>query len=105
LRRDVYEAHPWASRSLTIGFNEAKRAGLSRLKSLGTLAVGLPWLASELDDVEALFGGDAFPYGFDPNRRVLDTTISHLREQGLLVSAVEADALFAPETIDLDLAS
>ena len=72
---------------------------------LRTLAVGLPWLASELDEVEALFGGDAFPYGLGPNRKVLETTIAYLGEQGLLTSEVGTDALFAPETVDLDLAT
>jgi 4,5-dihydroxyphthalate decarboxylase len=104
LRRDIYEGNPWVARSLAEAFVEAKKVGLARLRSLGTLAVTLPWLSSDLEEIDSLFEGDAFPYGLERNRRVLDTSIQYLMEQKLLHRQVAVEELFAPETIAGDLA-
>jgi 4,5-dihydroxyphthalate decarboxylase len=99
VKRDVYERAPWIAASLTTAFAEAKNQGLKRLRSLGTLAVSLPWLAADLDEVDALFSGDAFPYGVKSNRTVLETTIAYMVEQGLLARSVRIEELFAYETL------
>jgi 4,5-dihydroxyphthalate decarboxylase len=103
LLRSVYEKNPWAARNLSEAFALAKRKGRERLRSLGTLAVSLPWLASDLEEIDSLFGGDAFPYGLEQNRSVLETTIQYLMEQRLLARPVAVEELFAPETIARDL--
>lgn len=98
LRRDLYERHPWIACSLAEAFERAKQAGYRRLRSLGTLGVALPWLAAELEEVDELFGGDAFPYGLDPNRAVLEAVLGYAREQGLIARPLQAAELFATET-------
>jgi 4,5-dihydroxyphthalate decarboxylase len=103
LRRDIYEKQPWTARSLAEAFAAAKRRGRERLRSLGTLAVSLPWLAAELEEIDELFEGDAFPYGLDRNRTVLETTIRFLVEQGLVDRIVKVQELFAPETLESSL--
>jgi 4,5-dihydroxyphthalate decarboxylase len=40
------------------------------------------------------FGGDAFPYGLGPNRKVLDTFLGYAHEQGLTRSKLSLDQLF-----------
>jgi 4,5-dihydroxyphthalate decarboxylase len=101
IRRDVYERDPWIAVSLSEAFAAAKRRGSQRLRSLGTLAVTLPWLAADLDEIDDLFAGDAFPYGLPRNRTVLETTIRYLFEQGLVDRQVGVEELFAAETLDL----
>jgi 4,5-dihydroxyphthalate decarboxylase len=99
LRRDVYEAHPWAARALVDAFEESKRRGRARLGEFGTLAVMHPWLPAELEAVAALFGGDPFAYGVEPNLAVLEAFLRFSVEQNLAAHAVSPSDLFAPETL------
>lgn len=99
LRRDVYEQNRWLAVSLLQAFTEAKAAGQRRLRAVTGLAVGLPWLASSLDEVDELFDGDAFPYGVPSNRNALEAATQYSLEQGLSSRRVAVDDLFAPETL------
>jgi 4,5-dihydroxyphthalate decarboxylase len=99
LRRDLYEQHRWMAVNLVEAFTQAKRLGRERLRMLDSLAVSLPWLAWELEEIDTLFDGDPFPYGVSANRPVLEAMTKYSYEQGLSNRHVELDELFAPETI------
>jgi 4,5-dihydroxyphthalate decarboxylase len=45
-------------------------------------------------------GEDWWPYGFAANRRVLDTFLRYHHEQGLSARRLEAEELFASETLE-----
>jgi 4,5-dihydroxyphthalate decarboxylase len=102
VRRDVYEANPWVAKSLTDAFTEAKAAGNARLRFQPSLPVGLPWLQEAIEEVDRDFDGDAFPYGVEPNRHVLDVMTRYMHEQGLTARRVGVDELFAPEATVVD---
>ncbi len=99
MRRDVYEANRWIAMSLLGAFNEAKRLGSERLIYQGAYAVGLPWLSLETEEVNALFGGDAFPYGFRPNLPIIEAMTTYAHEQGLTPRKLDPLELFAPEAL------
>lgn len=99
LRRDVYEQNRWLARVLYDAFCTAKDVGWERLHQITGLAVSLPWLEAELDETERLFGGDAFPYGVEANRRALDALTRYAHEQGIAARAVSCEELFAQETL------
>jgi 4,5-dihydroxyphthalate decarboxylase len=99
IRRDVYEANRWLAQSLLDAFNEAKRIGIARINYIGSLAAITPWLAHELEEVEKVFGGDPYPFGFSANRHVLETALQYSFEQGLSKRLVEPEELFAPEVL------
>lgn len=99
LRRDVYEANRWIAMSLLNAFNEAKRLGRERLIYQGAYAVGLPWLSLETEEVNALFGGDAFPYGFQSNLPILEAMTTYAHEQGFTPRKLDPKELFAPEAL------
>jgi 4,5-dihydroxyphthalate decarboxylase len=100
MRRQIYEENPWASVSMLEAFVESKRLGSERLGYIGALAVSLPWIEEHLTEVTALFGADAFPYGFAQNRTILDAMTMYSYEQGLTSRKLSPEELFAPETID-----
>ncbi len=100
VRRDVYEANPWVPRALMDAFAESKRVGMERMREVGTLAVSLPWLAPALAEVDELFQGDAFSYGMERNRPVLEALVQYSYEQGLSERKLEVPDLFAAETWD-----
>jgi 4,5-dihydroxyphthalate decarboxylase len=95
----VYEANRWIAMSLLNAFNEAKRIGHEHLKYQGAYAVGLPWLSLETEELNALFGGDAFPYGFQSNRRILEAMTTYAHEQGFTPRKLDPQGLFAPEAL------
>jgi 4,5-dihydroxyphthalate decarboxylase len=97
LRREVYEKNRWLAVSLLEAFEASKRIGRERLHYQGAYAVSLPWLGAEVEEVDALFGGDAFPYGVPKNRPILEQMVSYAYEQGLTARKLEVDELFAEE--------
>src|SRR5437762_8369534 len=68
MRRELYERHPWLATSFYNAFVDSKHRALARMRYAGSLAVMLPWLQSELEEIDAVFSGDAWPYGIEPNR-------------------------------------
>ena len=60
----------------------------------------LPWLIAHVEEARRELGDDLWPYGFAPNRHVLDTFLRYHHEQGLSTKRLEPEALFAPETLE-----
>jgi len=44
-------------------------------------------------------GRDLWPYGFEPNRHVIETFLRYHHEQGLSKYKLHPEELFAPETL------
>jgi 4,5-dihydroxyphthalate decarboxylase len=98
IRRDVYEANKWVAASMLDAFVESKRIGLERMNYLGALPVAVPWLSPALDEIVEVFGGvDAFPYGIEKNRAIVEAMLDYSLEQGLCERRVGIEELFVPE--------
>lgn len=99
LRREIYEADPWVVASLFEAFERAKLVGRERLLVTGPLAVALPWVPADLEEIDEVFGGaDPWAYGIEPNRHVLEAMTKYSHEQGLASRKVTLDELFAAES-------
>jgi 4,5-dihydroxyphthalate decarboxylase len=96
LRRELYEQHPWIAASLYKAFVESKARALARMHYGGSLSVMLPWLVAEVEEVDALFGGDAWPYGVEPNRPTLAALVQYMVEQSFIARAMPIGELFLP---------
>ena len=96
IRRALYEQHPWIAESLYKAFVDSKARAVARMRYGGSLAVMLPWLMSEVEEVDALFGGDAWPYGVDANRPTLEALVQYMVEQNFIARAMPIEALFVP---------
>jgi 4,5-dihydroxyphthalate decarboxylase len=62
----------------------------------GTLRYMLPWLPADIEELDALFGGDCWPYGIEPNRPTLEAFVTYMAEQGLIPKTIPIEQLFAP---------
>jgi 4,5-dihydroxyphthalate decarboxylase len=100
LNREVYERDRWVATALVDAFAEAQALGAERLNYFGALALGLPWLSRMTEEVDELFGGQAYPYGLAPNRSGLADFARHAAELGIAGREVDPDELFAPEVAD-----
>jgi 4,5-dihydroxyphthalate decarboxylase len=101
VRRDIYERHPFVATSLYRAFCQAKDLALQKMRYPGTLRYMLPWMRSEIEEIDEVFGGDPWPYGVEPNRATLEALVQYLAEQGLIATPVPVEKLFVP-TFGLD---
>ena len=96
LRDDVHARHPWVAEALFKACEDAKRRCLEQMRFSGALRTMLPWLLDEIDEMDAVFGHDPWPYGLDANRKTLVALMQLLRQRGEIASDIDLDALFAP---------
>jgi 4,5-dihydroxyphthalate decarboxylase len=100
IRRDKYGAHPWIAQSLLKAFVRAQRIVYENLYTTSALTTMLPWQVAQVEDAREAIGEDWWPYGFAPNRDVLDTFLRYHHEQGLSRRRLQPEELFAPETLE-----
>ncbi len=96
IRRDVYERHPFVATSLYKALCAAKDAALAKMRAGVSLRYMLPWLAAHIAETDAVFGGDPFPYGIEPNRSTLEALVQYLHDQFLIAAPMKIDDLFVP---------
>jgi 4,5-dihydroxyphthalate decarboxylase len=96
IRRDVYERYPFVASSLYEALNAAKELARLKMRAVVSLRYMLPWMGADIEEIDRVFEGEAFPYGIEPNRRTLETLMRYLHEQGLIAQPVKIDDLFVP---------
>jgi 4,5-dihydroxyphthalate decarboxylase len=96
LRKDVYAAHPFVATALYNALCEAKSRAIEKMRLPGVLRYMLPWMAAEIEENDAIFGGDPWPYGIDANRPTLTALVQFLADQGLIAKPVPIESLFVP---------
>ncbi|PZC45299.1 MAG: 4,5-dihydroxyphthalate decarboxylase [Chloroflexi bacterium] len=100
LRRDIYEAYPWAATSLYEAFVKAKDWAYSQLIETDALKLTLPWVVAEMEETRRIMGHDFWPYGINRNRVSLEALPQYLYEQNLAAREPAIEELFAPNTLD-----
>jgi len=100
IKRSVYEANPWVAMSLYKACREAKDRALANLRDTNALFASLPWLVAEAERTRELMGDDWWPYGVDKNRGAIEALCEYSFEQGLSARRMQAEELFASETLD-----
>jgi 4,5-dihydroxyphthalate decarboxylase len=96
IRRDLYERHRWIATSFYQAFVESKRRALARMRYAGSLGYMLPWLLAEIEEIDEVFDGDAWPYGIEANRATLQALVQYMFEQHFIASATPIEDLFVP---------
>ena len=96
IRRDLYERERWIARSLYDAFVESKRRARMRMRYAGSLSTMLPWLIDDVEEIDAVFGGDAFPYGIEANRATLQALVAYMVEQHVIARPIPIEDLFVP---------
>ena len=96
IRRDLYERQRWIAASLYNAFVESKRRARERMRYAGSLSAMLPWLIDDVEEVDEVFAGDAFPYGIEANRATLQALVAYMVEQHFIARAIPIEELFVP---------
>jgi 4,5-dihydroxyphthalate decarboxylase len=100
IRREVYERSPWVAQSLCKAFRAAQRETYGNLRETAALKAMLPWLISYVEETRREMGEEFWPYGFEPNRKTLETFLRYSHEQGLSKKRLQPEELFARETLE-----
>jgi 4,5-dihydroxyphthalate decarboxylase len=56
----------------------------------------LPWLGDDVEEIDAVFGGDPWPYGIEANRPTLTALVRYMAEQHLIAKPMPIEDLFVP---------
>jgi 4,5-dihydroxyphthalate decarboxylase len=90
----LHERDRWLATSLYKAFVESKRRARARMRYAGSLSTMLPWLQSEIEEIDEVFGGDAWPYGVEPNRPTLEALVQYMVEQHFIPNEIPVEDLF-----------
>ena len=99
LREDVHERYPWVAQNLYKAFCESKRICTESMYEFSALKYMMAWSIAEMEEERELMGPDAWAYGFEPNRHVLQTLVDYTYEQGLIKKRPDIESLFVPSTL------
>lgn len=99
VRRELADQHPWLPMAVTKAFAEAKRLTLARLRDTSAAKVTVPFIEEVVHSSRALMGEDFWPYGFSPNRHVLDYFLGQHHAQGLSRRLLQPEELFHASTL------
>jgi 4,5-dihydroxyphthalate decarboxylase len=95
VKRTLYDRHPWLASSLMKAFEEALQIARADMMYRSSLKIMLPWLADHVEETQRVMGDDYWPYGIEPNRKVLETFLRYSYSQGLAKKLWEPEEIFA----------
>ena len=99
IRREIYERDPWVALSLYKAFCAAKDRCYAMLKEAGSPKVSVAWMQPMIDEEQAIFVPDWYPYGLESNRPTIEALLQYGFEHGLTGRRLEPEELFAPSTL------
>jgi 4,5-dihydroxyphthalate decarboxylase len=96
IRREIYEKDPWIATSFYKAFVEAKQWAIKRYHFSAATSTMFPWHFEAVEEIDDVFGGDAWPYGVEPNRPTLEALVQMMVEQHFIPKSIPIDELFVP---------
>jgi len=101
IKTEVVEKYPWLPKAVFEAYSKSKYLHYAELNKIGWAYSSLPWFAQEFEETKKLMGKNFWPYGIEPNRKVLETLFRYSYEQGLANKQLTIEELFEKSTIDL----
>lgn len=94
VKRALVDAHPWLPPVLLAAFDDAKQAALEWITDTDASSLPVPFQHGWATEVRALMNGDPWPYGLEPNRKVLARFGELMHAQGLTERTLEPEEVF-----------
>ncbi|MCE2948998.1 MAG: ABC transporter substrate-binding protein [bacterium] len=95
IRRTLHERHPALAKSLYEAFCHSKAVAIRHMRYIAIPRYMLPWMHDDIDEIDAVFGRDPFPYGIEAGRRNFETFQQYMVEHGILAAPIPVEQLFA----------
>ena len=94
MKRETFDRHPWIGPNLFRAFEEAKRNSYRRALDGNICRFPIPWTFAYAERSREIFGNDFWPYGVEPNRKVIESFAQYCYEQGVAHRLMSVDDLF-----------
>lgn len=97
IKQEILDENPWVAVSLLEAFQKAKELCYERMRDPRSFA--LVWVKDLLEEQEAIFGRDPWPYGLEENRKALEAVVRYEHEQGMIKRKPRIEELFFPASL------
>lgn len=97
IKNESLQKHPWAAVNVLRAFQKAKEICYERMKDPRNFA--LVWVKELMQEQEAIFGSDPWPYTLQQNRKALEAVVRYEYEQGMIKRKPEIEELFSPASL------
>ncbi len=96
MREDLYRDHPWVPEAMFKACEASKKLAIENMRYSGAQRLMLPWLFDEIAEMQELMGANAWAYGVERNRPLLEAFMGYLVEQAFLEKPSPVDEMFTP---------
>ncbi len=97
IKNEILEKAPWVGISILRAFQKSKEICYERMRDPRNFA--LVWMKEHLQEQEALFGLDPWPYNLEDNRSNLEAIVRYEFEQGIIKKKPKIEELFFPPSL------
>lgn len=97
IKNEILEKHPWVAVSVLQAFQQSKEICYERMKDPRNFA--LVWVKELMQEQEAIFGSDPWPYNLEANRKALEAVVRYEYDQGMIKKKPKVDDLFFPASL------
>jgi 4,5-dihydroxyphthalate decarboxylase len=97
IKNAIVEKHPWVAVSVAQGFQKAKELCYRRMQNPRNFA--LVWVHELMQEQEAIFGKDPWPYNLEDNRKALEAVVRYAYDEGMIKTKPKIEELFVPSTL------
>lgn len=97
IKQEVLDKEPWVAVNILQAFQKAKELCYERMRDPRSFA--LVWAKDLMEEQEAIFGPDPWPYGLEENRKALEAVVRYEHEQGMIKREPEVEELFFPASL------
>jgi len=98
VRKKLLAENPGTAKAIFEAFSKAKSRSYAYMAKLGWGSDMLPWYSQELEQTVTEMGSNFYSYGFESNRKALETLCRYSYEQGLTKSHLKPEELYHPES-------
>ena len=99
IRDELIEAHPELAADVFHAFAQSKRLYVEQLKA-GAIT-NLDAADKVHQRILEISHADPLPYGLEPNRKVIETLISHAASQSIIPKPIKIEDMFVKSTWNL----
>lgn len=97
IKNEILERSPWVAVSLLQGFQAAKEQCYRQMKDPRNFA--LVWVRELMQEQQAIFGPDPWPYNLEDNRVALEAAVRYEFDQGMIKENPRIEELFFPASL------
>ncbi|MFQ5542349.1 MAG: ABC transporter substrate-binding protein, partial [Candidatus Binatia bacterium] len=97
IKNEILERAPWVGISILRAFQKSKEICYEHMRDPRNFS--LVWMKEHLQEQEALFGPDPWPYNLEDNRSELEAIVRYEYEQGIIKKKPKIEELFFPPSL------